>query len=138
MVRRPKDLAEAKEIFREEKTKLTTSVSAVAGSRWSTAILATFAMAFGTHSLYAPTRLPHVADLSIAKIGFPTDLDFGFAGDQAKEAVRAARDQDVFARIAEVLSANPELTNAVGFGLALALLLGNMWIMTKRRRTTRG
>jgi hypothetical protein len=138
MVRQPKNLAEAKQIFREEKTKVTSSVAKVAGSRWLMAILATFAIAFGTHLAYAPSRLPPVSGLSIAQIGFPTDLDFGVAGEQAREAARAARDQDVFGRIADILSANPELTNAVGFGLALVLLLVNMTVMTKRRRVSRG
>ena len=30
------------------------------------------------------------------------------------------------------------LINQIGFGAALALLLGNMWIMTARRRFSRG
>jgi hypothetical protein len=137
-MRQPKNLAEAKQIFHEEKTKVTSSLVKVAGSRWLMAILATFALAFGTHLAYAPSRLPPVSGLSVAQIGLPTDLDFGFAGEQASEAMRAARDQDVFGRIAEILTANPQLTNAVGFGLALVLLLINMTVMTKRRRVSRG
>jgi hypothetical protein len=141
MVRQPKNLAEAKQIFREEKTKVTSSISAIAGSRWLLAILATFALAFGTHLAYAPNRLPPVSGLSIAQIGFPTDVDFGFVGEQAKEAAAAARDQNARGRVQEALAANPEripLINAIGFGLALVLLAINMTIMTKRRRVTPG
>ncbi|HET9232066.1 MAG TPA: hypothetical protein VFO00_12315 [Vitreimonas sp.] len=141
MVRQPKDLAEAKQIIKEERIKITSSISAIAGSRWLMAILATFALAFGTHLLYAPARLPPVSGLSIAQIGLPTGVDFGFVGEQAKEAARAASDQDVGGRVQEAVAANQEripLINAIGFGLALVLLAINMTIMTKRRRTTRG
>jgi hypothetical protein len=54
MMRQPQSLAEAKEIFREEKSKVTSSLSAIAGSRWLMAILATLVIAFGTHLAYAP------------------------------------------------------------------------------------
>ena len=141
MVRQPKNLAEAKQIIKEERLKLTSSLSAIAGSRWLLAILATFALAFGTHLLYAPARLPPVSGLSIAQIGLPTGVDFGFVGEQAKEAAAAARNQDVGGRVQEVVGANSEripLINAIGFGLALVLLAINMTIMTRRRRTTRG
>lgn len=141
MVRQPKNLAEAKQIVKEERIKVTSSLSAIAGSRWLLAILATFALAFGTHLLYAPARLPPISGLSIAHIGLPTDLDFGFVGEQAKEAARAAGDQDVGGRAQEFIAANAEripLINAIGFGLALVLLAINMTIMTKRRRTTPG
>jgi hypothetical protein len=81
MVRQPKGLAEAKQIFKEERTKVASSLSAIAGSRWLTAILATFALAFGTHLAYAPGRLPPVSGLSLAQIGLPTGVDFGFVGE---------------------------------------------------------
>jgi hypothetical protein len=71
-------------------------------------------------------------------MGFPTDLDFGVVGEQANEAARAAREQDVVGQVRERLAAKPALTNTVGFGLALALLLGNMTVMTLRRRVSRG
>lgn len=141
MVRQPKSLKEAKEIVREERIKVTTSLSALAGSRWLMAILATFAIAFGTHLAYAPARLPPVAGVSIAQIGLPTDLDFGVIGDQAKQAADAAERQDARGRAREMLEANPErypLYNAIGFGLAIVLLAVNMTIMTKRRRFSRG
>jgi hypothetical protein len=141
MVRQPNSLAEAKQIFKEERTKVASSLSAIAGSRWLTAILATFALAFGTHLAYAPSRLPPVSGLSLAQIGLPSGVDFGFVGEQAKQAAAAARNQDVSGRAQAAIAANPEripLINTIGFGLALALLAGNMWIMTTRRRTTRG
>ena len=141
MVRQPKNLAEAKQIIKEERTKVTSSISAIAGSRWLLAILATFALAFGTHLAYAPDRLPPVAGLSVAQFGLPAGLDFGFVGEQTKEAARAARDQDVGRQVKEMAAANQArvpMVNAIGFGLALILLAINMTIMTKRRRTTRG
>ena len=73
MVRQPKNLAEAKEIFREEKTKVTSSVSAIAGSRWLLAILATFVIAFGTHLAYAPSRLPTVGGIVIGSFRFTAE-----------------------------------------------------------------
>jgi len=141
MVRQPRNLAEAKQIIQEERSKVRASVSAIAGSRWLMAILATFMIAFGAHLVYAPTRLPPVGGLSLAASGLPPSIDFGFAGEQAKAAREAAVRQDAPGRVREFVSANSEripLFNAVGFALALALLLGNMWIMTKRRRVTRG
>lgn len=141
MVRQPKNLAEAKQIIKEERIKVTSSISAIAGSRWLLAILATFALAFGTHLLYAPARLPPVSGLSIAQVGLPTGLDFGVVGEQAKQAAEAAQRQDVSGQVQGLVDANPErvpLINAIGFGLALVLLAINLTIMTKRRRTTRG
>jgi hypothetical protein len=141
MVRQPRNLAEAKEIFREERTKVTGSLSAIAGSRWLLAILATLVIAFGTHLAYAPARLPAVGGLSIAATGLPPSVDFGFAGEQAKAAAEAAERQGARERTAEFIAANEArapLFNMIGFGLALVLLLGNMWIMTKRRRVSRG
>lgn len=141
MVRQPKNLAEAKEIFREEKTKVTTSLSAIAGSRWLLAILATLVLAFGTHLAYAPARLPTVGGLSLAASGLPPSVDFGFAGEQAQAARDAAIREDTAGRANQFFAANADkipLFNAIGFSVALLLLLGNMWIMTKRRRSTRG
>jgi hypothetical protein len=125
MVRRPKDLAEAKQIIREERAKVRGSISAIAGSRWLTAILATFALAFGTHLAYAPGRLPPVSGLSLTQIGLPTGVDFGVVGEQAKQAAEAAQRQDVRGRVQGAVEANPErvpLINAIGFGLALELI----------------
>lgn len=141
MVRQPQSLAEAKQIIKEERAKVRSSISAIAGSRWLLAILATFALAFGTHLIYAPDRLPPVSGLSLAQIGLPSGVDFGFVGEQAEEAAAAARDHDVRGRVQEAAAANPERAatiNAIGFGAALVLLLINMAIMTKRRRVTRG
>jgi hypothetical protein len=141
MVRQPQSLAEAKEVFCEEKSKVTSSISAIAGSRWLMAILATLVIAFGTHLAYAPARLPAVGGVSLASVGLPPSVDFGFAGDQAKQAAEAARNSEARSRAQEFIAANADkipIFNTIGFGLALALLLGNMWIMTKRRPYSRG
>lgn len=141
MVRQPKDLAEAKAIFWEEKAKVTGSISAVAGSRWLMAILATLVIAFGTHLAFAPARLPAVGGVSLAAVGLPPSVDFGFAGDQAKQAAEAAANSQARTRAEEFVAANAEripIFNAVAFGLSLLLLLGNMFIMTKRRPYSRG
>ncbi|HEX8901112.1 hypothetical protein [Vitreimonas sp.] len=137
----PKNLDEAKAIFRAERTKVTTSISAIAGSRWLMAILATLVLAFGTHLIYAPSRLPPVGGVSVAAVGLPPSVDFGFAGEQAKAAQEAALREGAAERAQELVAANAErapLLNAIGFGAALVLLLVNMTIMTKRRRFTRG
>jgi hypothetical protein len=141
MVRQPQSLAEAKQIFREEKTKVTSSLSAIAGSRWLMAILATFVIAFGTHLAYAPARLPAVGGVSLAAVGLPPSVDFGLAGDQAKQAAEAAANSEARTRAQEFVTANADkipIFNAIAFGVALLLLLGNMWIMTKRRPYSRG
>jgi hypothetical protein len=141
MVRTPHSLKEAKEIVHEERVKITSSISAIAGSRWLMAILAAFALAFGTHLAYAPSRLPPVSGLSLAQIGLPTGVDFGAVGEAAQEAAAAAQRQDVGGRVHELVGEDPQhiqLINAIGFGLAFVLLLINMTIMTKRRRVTRG
>jgi hypothetical protein len=140
-MRQPKDLAEAKQIFQEEKSKITGSLAAIAGSRWLMAILATLVIAFGTHLAFAPARLPAVGGVSLAAVGLPPTVDFGFAGDQAKQAAEAAANSEARTRAEEFVAANAEripIFNAVAFGLALLLLLGNMWIMTKRRPYSRG
>lgn len=141
MVRQPQSLAEAKQIFREEKNKIATSLSAIAGSRWLMAVLATLVIAFGAHLAYAPTRLPTVGGFNLVAIGLPPSVDFGFAGEQAQAAREAAEREDAASRagefIAEHAGAIP-IANMIGFGLALVLLGGNLWIMTKRRPYSRG
>jgi hypothetical protein len=141
MVRQPQSLAEAKAVVVEEKNKIVSSLSAIAGSRWLTAILATFVIAFGVHLAYAPARLPPVGGLSVAQAGLPPTVDFGYAGEQAKQAAEAAREAGARESAQAFVGANEEkipLFNAIGFGLALVLLLGNMWIMTRRRPYSRG
>jgi len=140
-MRQPQSLAEAKQIFQEEKSKVTGSVAAIAGSRWLMAILATLVIAFGTHLAFAPSRLPAVGGVSLAAVGLPPTVDFGFAGDQAKQAAEAAANSEARTRAQEFIAANQDkipIFNAVMFALALLLLLGNMWIMTKRRPYSRG
>ena len=140
-MRTPHSLKEAKAIVHEEKVKLTTSLSAIAGSRWLMAILATFALAFGLHALYAPARLPPIGGLSLAQIGLPTGVDFGVLGEQAKQAQEAAARQNVGGHVTNLIdqhAAYIPYINYAGFAVALILLLINMTIMTKRRSFTRG
>ncbi len=140
-MRKPSNLAEAKAVFREEKGKLAGSLSAIAGSRWLLAILATSVIAFGANVLYSPSQLPAVGGVSLSAIGLPPNLDFGAVGEQAAQAREAAERQGVTSQAASFLAEHADLiptVNAIGFGLCLALLLGNMWIMTKRRRFSRG
>lgn len=141
MVRTPHSLKEAKEIVGEERRKVSSSLAALAGSRWLMAILATFALTFGAHAIYAPERLPPVGGVSLAAVGLPSTVDFGFVGEQAQQAADAAQRQGAQSRVDQFVAANEAqvpLWNMIGFGAALVLLLGNMWIMTKRRRFTRG
>src|SRR5262245_16405085 len=137
----PHSLNEAKAMIHAEKVKVTSSLSAIAGSRWLMAILAAFTLAFGLHALYAPARLPPIGGLSLTQIGLPSNLDFGKAGELAHEAHDAALRQNVGGHVTSLLdqyAAYIPYINYVGFGLALVLLLINMTIMTKRRRYTRG
>jgi len=141
MVRTPKSLDEAKEIIREERTKITTSVSAIAGSRWLMAILAALVLTFGSHLIFAPERLPAIEWLHWQNIGLPPSFDFGFAGEQAREAAAAAVNNGARERAEAALAENQDryaLINMIAFGLTFVLLIGNMWIMTKRRPYTRG
>jgi hypothetical protein len=137
----PHSLTEAKQMFTHEKTKVSSSLSAIAGSRWLMAILAAFVLAFGLHTIYAPARLPTIGGLSLAQVGLPSNIDFGVVGEQAQQAAAAAQRQDVGGHVNQIIgehAAYIPYINYAGFGLALLLLLGNMWIMTKRRRSTRG
>jgi len=145
MVRQPRDLAEAKQIFREEKTKVTSSLAAIAGSRWLMAILATLVIAFGSQAVFAPAYLPTPGGLSIASLGLPPTVDFGAVGEQAQQAADAAARSDgrsqLEARLAAEAADNAQfipMLNLIGLGVAFALLLINMTIMTKRRRISRG
>lgn len=138
-------LEEAKAVYNVEKNKVLVATQAVIGSRMVMAVLATLALAFACHGLFAPTRLPSVAPPSAAQIGLPPDLDFGILGEQAREAAAAAQRENVPERVQAIVNemreGNPQVVpilNWVGFGIAFLLLLGNMWIMTKRRRVSRG
>lgn len=141
MVRQPQNLNEAKQIFREEKTKVTSSLSAIAGSRWLMAILATFVIAFGMNALYSPSQLPAVGGVSLAAVGLPPNLDFGVVGEQVTQAREAAEREGARERATGLLDENPQVVpilNWAGLALTFAALIGNMWIMTNRRRFTRG
>lgn len=139
-MRTPQSLSEAKEIYREEKGKVLSSLNSVIGSRVLMAVLATLGIAFAANLVYSPGELPRVGGLSLAQAGLPP-VDFGIVGEQAGQAAAAARREGaggfVEAFLAEHASLIPAL-NAVGLGLSLALLALNMTIMTKRRRLSRG
>ena len=140
-MRQPKSLSDAKQVFRDETRKLGSSISAVAGSRWLLGILAALVVTFGCHLLFAPNRLPGVEWLQWQNIGLPPSVDFGFAGEQANQAVEAAQRNEVAAHAQAALAEHPEryaLINSIVFALSAILLAANMWIMTKRRRYTRG
>ncbi len=144
MARTPQNLEEAKQIYREEKAKVTGAFSALAGSRWTMAILATLVLAFGSHWAFAPMRLPEIAITNAAHFGLP-EFDFGELGIQAQQAWTAFWNSDAPVQAQQRLAAETATNenfvrtlNAVGFGVASVLLLGNMWVMTKRRRYTRG
>ncbi|HCK83746.1 MAG TPA: hypothetical protein DHW63_04290, partial [Hyphomonadaceae bacterium] len=88
----PQSLEVVQSVFRVEKAKLSSALSALAGSRWLTALLASLAMSLGVTLAYAPGRLPNLSGLSFSTFGLPP-LDFGVAGDKAKEAAEAAQRQ---------------------------------------------
>jgi hypothetical protein len=134
-------LEEAKAAYGREKAKFTGALSTLAGSRWLTAIAATFALSFGSTWAYAPTRLPHLSGFGLPALGLPDTLDFGAAGAKIEEAVGSATGHGAGEAAGNFLGQHPDWIpwlNAAGFGIALAALLGNLWVMTARRRTTRG
>ena len=140
-MRTPHSLNDAKAMIHSEKVKVTSSLSAIAGSRWLMAILAALALAFGLHAIYAPGRLPSIGGLSLAQVGLPPNIDFGVIGEQAKQAQEAAARQDVGGHVTGLIGQHAAFIpyiNDAGFAVALVLLVANMWIMTKRRRFTRG
>ena len=98
MTRRPRSLKEAREIVREERVKVTSSISAIAGSRWLLAILATFVIAFGAHLAYAPTRLPPVGGVSVTALG----LSLGLAGNVRTQTLPAFSADDMAKVLAKV------------------------------------
>ncbi len=136
----PGNLDDASANYHRQKTKLTSALSALAGSRWLTALLASLAMSLGVTLAYAPGRLPNLSGLSLTTFGLPP-LDFGVVGDKVKEAAEAAQRQGAGEAAAGFLTTHADWIpwiNWVGFGACLALLLGNLWVMTKRRGYTRG
>lgn len=139
-MRQPKDLNDAKAMYRAEKGKLLHAFNAVIGSRPLMALLATFTIAFALHAIYAPTRLPTVGAVSMVQVGLPP-LDLGIAGEQLPEVTQAALNEDLPGQWRAFVadnSAHIPLWNWIGFGAALILLAINLTIMTIRRRYTRG
>ncbi|MDX2276087.1 MAG: hypothetical protein NW206_11615 [Hyphomonadaceae bacterium] len=141
MIRRPKNLEDAKAIYKEEKQKVTRSLDAIIGSRVLMAVLATFVIAFAVNLLTSPDQLPNVGGLSIARLGLPPEVDFGFVGEQATQAGQAALREGAPGMIQSFVEENRSavpIINGVGLGATFVLLLVNMTVMTKRRRFTKG
>jgi hypothetical protein len=137
----PSAIQEAKARVRAEANKVTSSISAVLGSRVLMAVLATFTIAFAANVIYSPSQLPSVGGLSLAQIGLPAGIDFGVVGEQAAQARDAAQREGVSGYINSFLTENAAqipLMNMIGLALSFALLLVNMTIMTQRRRISRG
>ena len=125
-MRQPRNLAEAKQIYREEKKKVTTSLDAIIGSRVLMAVLATFVIAFAVNLATSPDQLPNVGGLSLARLGLPQDVDFGVVGEQAAQAQQAALAQGAPGQVEALLSEHRDwvpIINGVGLGATLVLLL---------------
>lgn len=141
MVRRPKDLEDAKAIYKEEKQKVTRSLDALIGSRMLMAVLATFVIAFAVNLATSPDQLPNVGGLSVARLGLPPEVDFGVVGEQAVQAQQAAERENASGYVQTFLNDNRQavpIINGVGLGATFVLLMVNMTVMTKRRRFTKG
>lgn len=141
MVRQPKSLDEAKAIYREEKGKVTRSLNSIIGSRLLMAVLATFVIVFAVNLVVSPDRLPNIGGLSLARVGLPSDVDFGFVGEQAQQAQQAAVEQGASGQVQSFLNDHRDLApiiNAFCLGAAFVLLIWNMTVMTLRRRYTKG
>lgn len=123
-MRTPHSLDDAKTIYREEKSKLTTALASVAGSRPALAVLAVFMITFGVQALVAPQRLPIVAGLDLAQFGLPP-LDFGAVGQGASEAAASADRAGARDFVADFIAKNPWAPPWINIGVALlaALLL---------------
>lgn len=141
MVRQPKSLDDAKAIYREEKGKVLRSLNSIIGSRVLMAVLATFVIAFAVNLIISPDRLPNIGGLSLARVGLPNDIDFGFVGEQVGQAKQAAIEQGAPSQVQGFLSEHRDLApiiNAFCLGAAFVLLIWNMTVMTLRRRYTKG
>ena len=120
-----------------EKIKVFASIEAIIGSPYAVAALLAAAIAFGSHLIYAPTRLAPLFDnFSAVTLGLPP-IDFGVVGQGARDATEAAGRQGAGEVAAETLAANawavPSL-NALGLGAALILLAWNFGAMLRRKR----
>jgi hypothetical protein len=140
-MRQPRNLDEAKAIYKDEKRKITRSLDALIGSRILMAVLATFVLAFAVNLATSPDQLPNVGGLSVARLGLPADVDFGVVGEQAAQAQQAAERENASSYVHTFLDENRSLVpiiNGVGLGATFVLLMVNMTVMTKRRRFTKG
>ena len=140
-MRQPHSLDEAKAIYREEKAKLTGGVSALIGSRAVLAVLTLLMVGFGSHALYAPDRLPPIQGVSLAQLGLPSSLDFGVAGDVAKEARDAALRQGAEGQVTSFVDAHraqAPLFNLAGAALSALLLAWNLMAAAGKWKTSPG
>ncbi len=124
----PRTLAEAKALVASERKKVNTALEAIFGSRVFLAVVMALFIGFGAHLAFAPMRLPAAGftDVSLAAtVGLPP-IDFGIAGDVARDAGEAAVRQGAPQAAHGFLEANPQLRliiNAIGFGASLVLAI---------------
>lgn len=133
-MRQPQSLEDAKAIVREEKAKVSTALKKVFGAPVVTALLAALLIAFGANLLYSPTQLPLLGDWTLASVGLP-NLDFGVVGEQAAQISQAAANQDLSGRAVSWADQHPDKVPLINIAVtiaALLLLLGNMWLTTRR------
>ena len=136
-MRQPHSLDEAKTIYREEKGKLLTAVHGVIGSRAVLAGLTMLMVGFGAHTIYAPTRLPPIRGISLAQAGLPPSLDFGAAGEAAKELRDAAVRQGASDQVTTFVTAHQDWIpafNQGGFALCALLLVWNLFAAAQKWR----
>jgi hypothetical protein len=129
-------LDDAKARYRQEKTKVTSSLKAIVGSPALIAVFAVCVLAFGTHVAFFRDRLPAMGNFTVASFGLPP-LDFGLLGEGARDAVDAAQRQGAGVEAQNFLAANADLIpiiNGIGFGASLVLLVWALGIQSEKRR----
>jgi hypothetical protein len=130
-------LDDAKARLAQEKSKVTSSIKALAGSPALIAVFAVCVLAFGSHVAFFRDRLPAMGDFTVASFGLPP-LDFGVLGDAVRDAIDAALRQGAAVEAQNFLAANGDhlipILNGVGFGASLVLLIWALAIQSERRR----
>ena len=137
-MRQPKSLDDAKAIYREEKSKLTTAIGSLVGSRPVLAVMALLMITFGVQALMSPSQLPPVTGMGLAQLGLPP-LDFGVVGQGASEAVASAERAGGRDFFLEWIAANPGAVPYINIGitaLAAVLLALNIFAAARRYQRT--
>ncbi len=127
---------DAKALLKTEKVKVATSFQAIIGSPVLVALFAALAIAFGTHLFFAPDRLPQIGGFGAAFFGLPP-VDFGLAGEAARDAAAAAQRQGVAQETQGFFAENPQYIaplNGVIFGASAVLLILALWIQAGIRK----